>query len=93
MSPQFAKLRFVVADNGMGMSEEFVKIVFDPFAREINSTTNSIQGTGLGMAITKNLVELMGGVITVDSRQGEGSVFTVDLSFALPEGPAGRISG
>ena len=84
-SPQFSKLRFVVADNGMGMSEEFVKIVFDPFAREVNSTTRGIQGTGLGMAITKNLVELMGGVITVTSRQGEGSVFTVDLSFARPE--------
>ena len=84
-SPQFSKLRFVVADNGMGMSEEFVKIVFDPFAREVNSTTSGIQGTGLGMAITKNLVELMGGVIAVTSRQGEGSVFTVDLSFARPE--------
>ena len=84
-SSQFSKLRFVVADNGMGMSEEFVKIVFDPFAREVNSTTSGIQGTGLGMAITKNLVELMGGVITVTSRQGEGSVFTVELSFARPE--------
>ena len=83
--PQFSKLRFVVSDNGMGMSEEFVKTVFDPFSREVNSTTSGIQGTGLGMAITKNLVELMGGVITVTSRQGEGSIFTVDLSFALPE--------
>ncbi|MCM1105383.1 MAG: response regulator [Blautia sp.] len=84
-SPQFSKLRFVVADNGMGMSEEFVKVVFDPFVRELNSTTSGIQGTGLGMAITKNLVDLMGGVISVSSRQGEGSVFTVELSFARPE--------
>ena len=84
-SPQFSKLRFVVADNGMGMSEEFVKTVFDPFSREVNSTTSGIQGTGLGMAITKNLVELMGGVISVTSQTGEGSVFTVELSFALPE--------
>ncbi|MBD5394038.1 MAG: response regulator [Lachnospiraceae bacterium] len=85
VSPQFSNLRFVVADNGLGMSEEFLKTVFDPFSREVNSTTSGIQGTGLGMAITKNLVELMGGVIVVTSRQGEGSVFTVDLSFALPE--------
>ena len=90
VSPQFSKLRFVVADNGMGMSEEFVKTVFDPFSREVNSTTSGIQGTGLGMAITKNLVELMGGVIVVTSRQGEGSIFTVDLSFALPEKVGGE---
>ena len=83
-TPQYAHLRFAVRDNGVGMSPEFVKSVFDPFTREVSTTTSGIQGTGLGMAITKNLVDLMGGVIRVDSRQGEGSVFTVELSFALP---------
>ena len=84
-TPQFVKLRFTVRDNGIGMSEEFQKEVFAPFSREINSVTNKIQGTGLGMAITKNLVDLMGGIIGVESKLGEGSVFTVEMSFALPE--------
>ena len=87
ITPQYAHLRFAVRDNGIGMSGEFVKTVFDPFSREMNSTTSGIQGTGLGMAITKNLVELMGGTIQVESRQGEGTVFTVELSFALPVQP------
>ena len=82
---QYAKLRFTVRDNGIGMSEEFQKEVFAPFSREINSVTNKIQGTGLGMAITKNLVDLMGGIISVESEIGKGSTFTVELSFALPE--------
>lgn len=84
-SSQYAQLRFVVKDNGIGMSEEFQKCVFDSFTREISSVTNSIQGTGLGMAITKNLVDLMGGIIMVESKLGEGSVFTVELSFAVPD--------
>lgn len=79
------RLRFVVQDNGMGMSEEFLNQIFDPFVRETNSTVNAIQGTGLGMPITKNLVDLMGGTIVVQSRQGEGSTFTVELEFAVPE--------
>ena len=82
---QYAKLRFTVRDNGIGMSEEFQKHVFAPFSREISSVTNKIQGTGLGMAITKNLVDLMGGIIQVESQPGKGSTFTVELSFALPE--------
>ena len=89
-SAQFSKLRFVVADNGIGMSEEFVKTVFDPFSREVSPSTSGIQGTGLGMAITKNLTELMGGVILGNSRQGEVSVFTGELSFALPEQAGGE---
>ena len=84
-APQYAKLRFIVKDNGIGMSDEFQKHVFDPFSREINSVTNKIQGTGLGMAITKNLVDLMGGIITVESAPGKGSTFTAEFSFALPE--------
>ena len=82
-SKQYAFLRFKVKDNGCGMSEEFLKNVFSPFTREVNTTTSGIQGTGLGMAITKNLVELMGGTIGVESSLGEGSTFTVELSFAL----------
>ena len=82
---QFVKLRFVVQDNGMGMSEEFQQHIFAPFSRENSSITNKIQGTGLGMAITKNLVELMGGIIHVESETGVGSTFTVELSFTLPE--------
>ncbi len=84
LAPSFAAIRFQVQDNGMGMSEEFQGTIFEPFSREENSTTNKIQGTGLGMAITKSLVDLMGGVISLESKLGEGSTFTVDLTFALP---------
>ncbi len=85
LAPQIVRLRFVVQDNGMGMSEEFQQHIFAPFSREVSSVTNKIQGTGLGMAITKNLVELMGGIIHVESKVDVGSTFTVELSFALPE--------
>ncbi len=84
-APQYVKLRFVVQDNGIGMSEEFQKHIFAPFSREISSVTNKIQGTGLGMAITKNMVDLMGGIIKVKSQPEQGSTFTVELSFVLPE--------
>lgn len=77
-------LRFLVIDDGIGISEEFQKTIFDPFTREVNSTTSIVQGTGLGMAITRNLVELMGGTISIKSKEGKGSVFTVDLEFELP---------
>ena len=82
---QYAKLRFTVKDNGIGMSPEYLKTIFLPFSREINSVTNKVQGTGLGMAITKNLVDLMGGIINVESEPGKGSVFTVELTFARAE--------
>ncbi len=81
----YATIKFVVTDNGIGMSEEFIKTVFDPFAREVTSTTNSVLGTGLGMAITKNLVDLMGGTIGVQSEVGKGSEFVVELKFAVPK--------
>ena len=81
----FVRLRFEVQDNGIGMSEEFLAVIFEPFAREINSVTNQIQGTGLGMPIVKNLVELIGGTIDVKSKQGEGSLFTVDLELRIQE--------
>ena len=81
-----AQIRFTVEDNGYGMSPEFLKNVFDPFAREDNEKINGIQGTGLGMAITKNIVELMGGSITVHSNPGQGSIFTIDLELQTVAG-------
>lgn len=77
----YAHLRFQVQDNGIGISPEFVKHIFDPFTRENNSTASGILGTGLGMAITKNLVDLMGGTISVESAKGEGSTFRVELEL------------
>ena len=83
--PAMNNIRFIVRDNGMGMSEEYQKVIFDPFTRETNSVTNAIQGTGLGMAITKNLIDLMGGIIKVESELGKGSTFSVDFSFPVSE--------
>ena len=74
-----ANLEFRIRDNGIGMSEEFQKTIFEAFTRERTSTVSGIQGTGLGMAITKNLVELMGGVISVHSVKDKGSEFIVEL--------------
>ncbi|MGN0437272.1 MAG: ATP-binding protein, partial [Lachnospiraceae bacterium] len=74
-----------VSDNGYGMSKEFQKSIFDSFSREEDSRTSKIRGTGLGMAITKNLVDLMGGSIRVQSVKGVGTTFTVDISFQLSE--------
>ncbi|RKJ05239.1 response regulator [bacterium D16-54] len=83
----FASYEFQVKDTGMGMSKEFLEHVFEPFEREKTSTVSGIQGTGLGMAITKNIVDMMGGVITVVSEEGKGSTFTVDLQFRVCSGP------
>ncbi|MCM1540111.1 MAG: response regulator [Blautia sp.] len=77
-----AHLRFIVADNGYGMSEAFVQTIFAPFSREVTDVTREIQGTGLGMAITKNIVDLMGGIIHVKSEKGKGSVFTVEIELS-----------
>ena len=83
-SPEgFADYDFVVRDTGIGMSEEFTAHIFEPFTREENSTISRIPGTGLGMAITKNIVDMMGGTITVKSEEGQGSEFTVNLTFKL----------
>ncbi|MEY8562402.1 response regulator [Eggerthellaceae bacterium 3-80] len=71
--------RFVVQDNGVGMTEEFVKHIFDPFEREEGGFDHSIEGAGLGMAITKNVVEMMGGTIEVESTKGKGSTFTMTI--------------
>ncbi len=81
----FGTYVFSVRDTGIGMSAEFAKTVFDPFTRERNSTVSGIQGTGLGMAITKNIVDMMGGTITVESEQGVGTEFTVTLKFRFAE--------
>ena len=74
---------FRIKDNGIGMSEEFQKHIFEAFSREESSTVSGIQGTGLGMSITKNIVDLMGGTIAIESEPGRGSEFIVDLCFAL----------
>lgn len=74
---------FSVKDNGIGMSQEFQQHVFDSFAREQTVTRSGIQGTGLGMAITKNIVDMMGGTITLKSEQGKGSEFTVTLDCKI----------
>ena len=72
-----------VKDNGIGMSQEFVQKIFSPFERERTSTVSRIQGTGLGMAITKNIVDMMGGTIEVQTEQGKGTEFIVRLSFRI----------
>ena len=74
---------FSIKDTGVGMSAEFLNHVFDTFAREQSSTVSGIQGTGLGMAITKNIVDMMGGTIEVESEEGKGSKFTVTLTVRL----------
>ena len=79
----YTKYRFVVQDDGIGMSEEFQKTLFEPFTREEKSGTNKVQGTGLGMAITKSSVDLMGGTIHVDSTTGKGTRFEVVLEFPI----------
>ncbi len=84
--PDYAKYEFIVKDNGMGMSEEFLKHIFEPFEREATTTRTGIEGTGLGMAITKNIVSMMGGTITAKSEKGKGSEFRVVLSFKIQPG-------
>ena len=82
-SEGFNNLRFIIKDNGIGMKPEYKDKIFDAFSREEKGATKTIQGTGLGMAITKSLVELMGGTIRVDSEEGKGSTFTVNLRLQL----------
>lgn len=79
----YAKYRFVVQDDGIGMSAVYQKTLFDPFTREEKSGTNRVQGTGLGMAITKSIVDLMGGTIHVESAPGKGSRFEVVLELPI----------
>lgn len=85
-SSQYEHIKIEVEDDGYGMTPEYLETIFDAFTRAENSTTNKVQGTGLGMAITKNIVELMGGTIDVTSEVNKGSLFRVDLEFRIPEG-------
>ena len=84
-SSVYAKYRFLVSDNGMGMSADFKDTIFDAFTRAESFMTNKIQGTGLGMAITKNLVEAMGGTIDMESELGQGSCFEVLIDLRIAE--------
>ena len=79
----YARYRFVVQDDGIGMSADYQKTLFDPFTREERSGTNKVQGTGLGMAITKSVIDLMGGSISVESATGKGTRFEVVLEFPI----------
>lgn len=83
----FASYDFQIRDTGIGMSPEFLEHVFEPFERERTSTVSGIQGTGLGMAITRNIVDMMGGTISVVSEVGKGTAFTVSLQFRTCDGP------
>lgn len=82
-----AVYKFRIQDTGIGMAPEFLDRIFEPFERERTSTVSGIQGTGLGMSITKNLVELMNGQISVESQQGRGSVFSFIFTFHLGKDP------
>lgn len=83
-SGAFERIEFQVADDGYGITEEFQKIIFDPFTRAENSTVNREVGTGLGLAITKDIIDLMGGSIELQSKEGEGSTFIVELPLRVP---------
>ena len=85
-TPGCVRHRFRVSDNGIGMSEDFVKKIFEPFSRENNTTMSKVEGTGLGMSIVKRIIELMNGSIEIASRRGEGT--TVTVTFDLPLAPA-----
>ena len=82
--------RFIVADDGIGISPEFIEKIFEPFTREKNSTLSGVHGIGLGLTIAKDIVEMMGGILDVSSEVGRGSTFTVSLTLRTQTGPAGR---
>ena len=81
----FIKLVYKVSDSGIGMSDSFMKIMYEPFMRQTDSRINTIQGTGLGLAITKKMVDLMGGKIECQSKEGEGTTFTITLEIEASE--------
>ena len=89
-SSQYERIRIEVEDDGYGMTPEYLETIFDAFTRAENSTTNKVQGTGLGMAITKSIVELMGGTIEVFSEVDRGTLFRVDLELRILEGAVDR---
>ncbi len=81
----YSRFEFVVADNGIGMTEDFMRKMYDAFEKEENSTKTGFTGTGLGLAITKRLLDIMGGSISVKSSKGKGSTFTIDLPLKLKD--------
>ncbi len=86
-SAGLTNFEFRIKDNGIGMSEEFQKTIFEAFTREQSSTVSGIQGTGLGMAITKNIVDMLGGTIQVKSEEGKGSEFIVNIPCRISDTP------
>ena len=80
---EYVKFEFIVSDTGIGMSEEFAEHIFEPFTQEHAENRSSYQGTGLGMSIVKNLINKMKGTITLETKQGEGSTFTITLPVKL----------
>ena len=84
--PGYGMYRFIVEDNGIGISKNFMSSLFDPFKREYNTTQSGVPGTGLGLTVVKNMVDLMEGNIEVESEPGKGSKFTISLRLKLPEG-------
>lgn len=84
-TPDYKRYTFVIADNGIGMKPEFLEKIFEPFTRERNSTVSGIQGTGLGMAITKNLVDIMNGSIKIESEEGKGTSTTINIEFKITD--------
>ena len=85
LKPGCVRLNYKVADTGIGMSPEFIATMYQPFSRQVDSRVNSIQGTGLGLTITKQMVELMGGTIDCQSEQGKGTTFTVVLDIPVAD--------
>ena len=85
----YAVYRFIVADDGIGISPEFVEKIFEPFSREKNSTLSGVHGIGLGLTIAKDIVEMMGGILDVSSEVGKGSTFTVSLTLRVQTKPVG----
>ncbi len=81
----YVKLVYVVADKGIGMSPDFMKIMYEPFIRQTDSRINTIQGTGLGLAMIKKMVDMMGGTIECESKEGEGTAFTLTLELKISE--------
>lgn len=92
-SSQYEHICIEVEDDGYGMTPEYLETIFDAFTRAENSTTNKVQGTGLGMAITKNIVEMMGGTIEVSSQVDKGSLFRVEMELRVVEAPEGGMIG
>ena len=88
--PEMTTMEFVCRDTGIGMTEEFQKCVFEPFAQEHTGSRTKFAGTGLGMPIAKNLVEKMGGAITFESEEGTGTTFVIRVPFRIDTDRSGR---